>query len=596
MGAAPDSLRIGVTPGSLDPALIARHRGRRPPALEAERKKAFNPGALADDNTREVWWNRRRDPSAAGGIMPKTLLLADDSVTIQKVVGLSFANEDVSLLTVDNGDDAIAQVRSAHPDIVLADVVMPGKNGYEVCEAIKSDPAFRHIPVLLLTGTFEAFDEERARRVGADGHITKPFEAQALVDTVNGLLAKRAKPAAQPAPAPATPAPGPTRAPAASAAAAIAPGGSAVPVEEEAYDFFDDELLNEGELGLADPQTEAQHETTGDGQRTMLLDRADPGGEAFELGEEAEVGLDFGEPTRDAARSQTGAPLASSAPAPTRPLTETAAPHSAPEATVALFADDPDGPWQSDPVQQGGLEDELSGLEVEDTLGATGGGASATVAFFEDEPVPVGRSVAASTGAVSSPRLADDPLTRLDPDDLARETVLDPAAGRGHDVSWSDLGDPLAAPDPGASMRGMSQSDHTPTAPTLTQLAPPRLTPPARVVPEASVPAPQAPSQAPLSPEPFRMPAAPAVTSSGLIEPVQMAGASRPTTPDISPVMRQRIHDTLEKVAWEAFSDLSDTIVRQVLERFEAIAWEVIPQMAEALVREEIRRMKGEEE
>jgi len=60
--------------------------------------------------------------------------------------------------------------------------------------------------------------------------------------------------------------------------------------------------------------------------------------------------------------------------------------------------------------------------------------------------------------------------------------------------------------------------------------------------------------------------------------------------------MRQRIHDTLEKVAWEAFSDLSDTIVRQVLERFEAIAWEVIPQMAEALVREEIRRMKGEEE
>jgi hypothetical protein len=60
--------------------------------------------------------------------------------------------------------------------------------------------------------------------------------------------------------------------------------------------------------------------------------------------------------------------------------------------------------------------------------------------------------------------------------------------------------------------------------------------------------------------------------------------------------MRQRIHDTLEKVAWEAFSDLSDTIVRQVLERFEAVAWEVIPQMAEALVREEIRRMKGEEE
>src|SRR5512134_998731 len=134
--------------------------------------------------------------------MGKTLLLADDSVTIQKVVGISFANEDVTLVTVDNGDDAIARARALRPDVVLADVVMPGKNGYEVCEAIKGDPALRHIPVLLLTGTFEAFDEERARRVGADGHITKPFEAQALVDTVNGLLARAvtAPPAAPVAP------------------------------------------------------------------------------------------------------------------------------------------------------------------------------------------------------------------------------------------------------------------------------------------------------------------------------------------------------------------------------------------------------------
>ena len=73
--------------------------------------------------------------------MPKTLLLADDSVTIQKVVGISFANEDVVLLTVDNGDDAVARAREARPDLVLADVVMPGKNGYEVCEAIKADPS-----------------------------------------------------------------------------------------------------------------------------------------------------------------------------------------------------------------------------------------------------------------------------------------------------------------------------------------------------------------------------------------------------------------------------------------------------------------------
>ncbi len=121
--------------------------------------------------------------------MPKKLLLADDSVTIQKVIGISFANEDVTLVTVDNGDDAIAKARELVPDLVLADVVMPGKTGYEVCETIKSDPNLRHIPVLLLTGTFEAFDEDRARQVGAAGHVAKPFEAQILVDQVTQLLA-----------------------------------------------------------------------------------------------------------------------------------------------------------------------------------------------------------------------------------------------------------------------------------------------------------------------------------------------------------------------------------------------------------------------
>jgi CheY-like chemotaxis protein len=120
--------------------------------------------------------------------MSKTLLLADDSVVIQKLVGLSFANEDVDIVTTDNGDDAIVKAREITPNVVLADVVMPGKSGYEVCEAIKQDPALAHIPVLLLTGTFEAFDEARAESVGANGQITKPFEARALVERVNDVL------------------------------------------------------------------------------------------------------------------------------------------------------------------------------------------------------------------------------------------------------------------------------------------------------------------------------------------------------------------------------------------------------------------------
>src|SRR5262245_18342886 len=130
--------------------------------------------------------------------MPKTLLLADDSVTIQKVVGITFANEDVELVTVDNGDDALTRARQVKPDLVLADIGMPGLTGYELCAAIRRDPNLSHIPVLLLTGTFETYDEARAREVGANGHIAKHFEVQALVDRVFQLIAQ-----AKPAPAPA---------------------------------------------------------------------------------------------------------------------------------------------------------------------------------------------------------------------------------------------------------------------------------------------------------------------------------------------------------------------------------------------------------
>ncbi len=128
--------------------------------------------------------------------MPKTLLLADDSVTIQKVVGITFANEDVELVTVDNGDDALVRARQIKPDLVLADIGMPGLDGYALCAAIRKDPTIAHTPVLLLTGTFETYDEDKAREVGASGYISKPFEAQALVDRVQAMLAQKVAPPA----------------------------------------------------------------------------------------------------------------------------------------------------------------------------------------------------------------------------------------------------------------------------------------------------------------------------------------------------------------------------------------------------------------
>jgi len=134
--------------------------------------------------------------------MSKRLLLADDSITIQKVIGITFANEDYQLDIVDNGDDALEHALAQKPDIVLADVYMPGRNGYELCAAIKEDPSLSGVQVMLLTGTFEPFDEGKAVQAGADGWISKPFESQALIDRVEELLAKAAEQPAPLAPAP----------------------------------------------------------------------------------------------------------------------------------------------------------------------------------------------------------------------------------------------------------------------------------------------------------------------------------------------------------------------------------------------------------
>ena len=119
----------------------------------------------------------------------RKLLLADDSATIQKVIDLTFADEGVRVVTVSNGQEAIDQLLEVQPDIVLADVFMPARNGYEVCEYVKTNEKLKHIPVMLLVGSFEPFDEAEARRVGADDILTKPFQSiRRLIDRVGSLV------------------------------------------------------------------------------------------------------------------------------------------------------------------------------------------------------------------------------------------------------------------------------------------------------------------------------------------------------------------------------------------------------------------------
>ncbi|MFV0390148.1 MAG: response regulator [Pyrinomonadaceae bacterium] len=119
------------------------------------------------------------------------LLLADDSVTIQKVVNLTFADEGIEVVAVGDGNSAMDKFREDVPDIILADVNMPGLNGYELCEKVRQSDLGAKTPVILLVGSFEPFDEHEAKRVGANDFLTKPFQSiSQLVSTVMAHMEK----------------------------------------------------------------------------------------------------------------------------------------------------------------------------------------------------------------------------------------------------------------------------------------------------------------------------------------------------------------------------------------------------------------------
>jgi CheY-like chemotaxis protein len=126
------------------------------------------------------------------------ILVADDNTNIQKMVALAFAERGVDVVAVGNGEAAVRRIPDANPDLVLADVFMPVRNGYEVCEFVKKDTRFAHVPVILLVGAFDPLDEKEARRVGADGVLKKPFvPPDPLIAMVMSALEKNPKVAAE---------------------------------------------------------------------------------------------------------------------------------------------------------------------------------------------------------------------------------------------------------------------------------------------------------------------------------------------------------------------------------------------------------------
>ena len=176
--------------------------------------------------------------------MPHKLLLADDSVTIQRVIELTFADEDVQVIAVGDGKQAINRAQQDPPDIILADVGMPERDGYEVATFIKQSPELKHIPVLLLTGAFEPIDEGRARAAGCDGVLVKPFEPQLVINRVKDLISARRSPEPQPHDVPAPPSAAlavePEAPPAPPAAASAArPASPGAPPAGSIEDYFD---------------------------------------------------------------------------------------------------------------------------------------------------------------------------------------------------------------------------------------------------------------------------------------------------------------------------------------------------------------------
>lgn len=122
--------------------------------------------------------------------MPK-ILVADDNSNIQKMVGLALKDQGIDVVAVGNGEAAVRKISDVRPDLVLADVFMPVRNGYEVCQYVKADTELAHIPVILLVGAFDPLDEQEAQRVGADGVLKKPFvPPDPLISMVKSALAR----------------------------------------------------------------------------------------------------------------------------------------------------------------------------------------------------------------------------------------------------------------------------------------------------------------------------------------------------------------------------------------------------------------------
>jgi len=145
-------------------------------------------------------------PAEAPARHAPTVYFIDDSATMREVIKIAFRRENISVVTCADAGAALDQFEQTPPDAVITDVIMPDRDGYEVCNYIKQHPSFSATPVILMSGVVNKTVAEKAIAVKADELIRKPFQPQELISRVKGLL--QPKPA--PAPAPGARAAGPS--------------------------------------------------------------------------------------------------------------------------------------------------------------------------------------------------------------------------------------------------------------------------------------------------------------------------------------------------------------------------------------------------
>jgi CheY-like chemotaxis protein len=470
--------------------------------------------------------------------MGKKILLADDSITIQKVIELTFSDEDFEVVTVGNGRLAVEKVQDVRPDLVLCDIIMPEKDGYEVCDFIKKTPSLAHIPVLLLTGAFEPFDQDRANRVGCDGFLAKPFEPQTLIAKVKDLLSQagtrtvaptRAAAAAPQAPAPVPPA---RSNPAASGSAYPSPAarpdatGHSDDFQAGESSFISDEPLVETPTMITPAYSEI-------GKSIVYEEPPLPPQTAAVAPEELSYD-DLPEPDElmDVSAEESATLQGDSA---DDTMNDTPSPWAQPTVEVPL-----ETRAQASIESASPSEATFDEVFEEDPAAAP----AATPHAQESADAHLG-SGSEDFGYVRTQDVVGSPAAPSVPSAAAPETVRE---GFGW-VRQADLpGTPAARHDSG-SFTGMSAHEPEKRAPLPREVAPPAV--------ESSFAA-VAPTSAP---EP---PAAPS-TAAEVGVPVDM----------------------VEKIAQRVVAQISEKVIRE-------IAWEVIPDLAENLIKKEIDRLKAE--